>query len=160
MLCCRCKKRPAVVFVATNAESDSQGYCLTCAKELGIKPVTDIMQKMGISDEDLDAVQEQMDTIMEMSENGEIPNFAEMMGQELPDGEDSEGEEDGFTPGGAPTFPLFKNFFPGQKQGEEKPGAAKQPGANEKRKKEEKKQKRKHIEMYCSDLTRRAREGR
>lgn len=160
MLCCRCKKRPAVVFVATNAESDSQGYCLTCAKELGIKPVTDIMQKMGISDEDLDAVQEQMDTIMEMSENGEIPNFAEMMGQELPDGEDSEGEEDGFTPGGAPTFPLFKNFFPGQKQGEEKPGAAKQPGANEKRKKEEKKQKRKHIEMYCSDLTRRAREGK
>lgn len=65
------------------------------------------MQKMGISDEDLDAVQEQMDTIMEMSENGEIPNFAEMMGQELSNGEDNEGEEDGFTPGGGADFPPF-----------------------------------------------------
>ena len=53
MLCCRCKKRPAVVFVATNAESESQGYCLSCAKELGIKPVTDIIEKMGISEDDL-----------------------------------------------------------------------------------------------------------
>ena len=48
MLCSRCKKRPAVVFIATNTNSsNTQGLCLTCAKELGIKPVTDLMDKNG-----------------------------------------------------------------------------------------------------------------
>lgn len=105
MLCYRCKKRPAVVFVATNAESESQGYCLTCAKELGIKPVTDIIEKMGISEEDLDAVQEQMNSLIKMSENGDIPNFAEMLGQD-PDAteDDNPDKEDGFSPGGARRF--------------------------------------------------------
>lgn len=141
MLCCRCKKRPAVVFVATNAESDSQGYCLTCAKELGIKPVTDIMQKMGISDEDLDAVQEQMDTIMEMSENGEIPNFAEMMGQELPDGEDSEGEEDGFTPGVHRPFRFLRISFPGRSRAKKSPAQQNSPGRMKKGKRKKKNKK-------------------
>ena len=60
MLCSRCKKRPAVVFIATNTNSsNTQGLCLTCAKELGIKPVTDLMDKMGIDDEQLEAMQEQ-----------------------------------------------------------------------------------------------------
>lgn len=161
MLCCRCKKRPAVVFVATNAESESQGYCLTCAKELGIKPVTDIIEKMGISEDDLDAVQEQMDSLMKMSENGDIPNFAEMLGQdpEAAAGEDDEDpdKEDGFSPGGAPTFPLFKNIF---NLGEKKNDQAGPDTETKKRKREEKKPKRKHIDTYCTDLTQRAREGK
>ena len=55
MLCTRCGKRPAVVFVSNNNSKDAPtaGYCLTCAKELGIKPVEDLISKMGISDEDL-----------------------------------------------------------------------------------------------------------
>ena len=52
MLCCKCKKRPAVVFVSSNASAEPQGYCLSCARELGIKPVTDMMEKMGISEVD------------------------------------------------------------------------------------------------------------
>ena len=66
MLCSRCNKRPAVVFVShTTDSSDSVGYCLTCAKEMGIKPVTDIMEKMGISEDDLDLMQSQMGELME-----------------------------------------------------------------------------------------------
>ena len=65
MLCSRCKKRPAVVFIATNTNSsNTQGLCLTCAKELGIKPVTDLMDKMGIDDEQLEAMQEQFGGLM------------------------------------------------------------------------------------------------
>lgn len=164
MLCCRCKKRPAVVFVATNAESESQGYCLTCAKELGIKPVTDIIAKMGISEDDLDAVQEQMDSILQMGENGEMPNFAEMLGQDpeaLEEDTDGPDKEDGFSPGGAPTFPLFKNFFSNiQPAGENKNESSGTTPDTKKKKKEEKKPKRKHIDTYCSDLTQKAREGR
>ena len=54
LLCTRCKKRPAVVFVSNGMDSQNpQGLCLVCAKELGIKPVNDIMEKMGITDEEL-----------------------------------------------------------------------------------------------------------
>ena len=53
MICSRCNKRPAVVFVSSNKnDSQPRGYCLLCAKELGIKPVEDIIQKMGISPTD------------------------------------------------------------------------------------------------------------
>ena len=55
MLCVRCKKRPAIVFVQKleAGEAKSEGYCLSCARELGIKPVDDIMKQFGISDQDL-----------------------------------------------------------------------------------------------------------
>ena len=58
MLCVRCKKRPAIVFVQKleAGEAKSEGYCLSCARELGIKPVDDIMKQFGISDQDLEAV--------------------------------------------------------------------------------------------------------
>ena len=55
-LCSRCHKRMAVVYMTRlgeNGETVTEGICLKCAKELGIKPVEDMMQKMGISDEDL-----------------------------------------------------------------------------------------------------------
>ena len=55
-ICARCKKRPAVIFI-TRMEKDktiNEGICIKCAKELGLKPVDDIMQKMGLTDEDLD----------------------------------------------------------------------------------------------------------
>ena len=61
MLCSRCHKRQAVVFVSNNSkDAPTVGYCLTCAKELGIKPVEDLINKMGISDDDLENVQDQM----------------------------------------------------------------------------------------------------
>ena len=61
-----------MVFIATNTNSsNTQGLCLTCAKELGIKPVTDLMDKMGIDDEQLEAMQEQFGGLMNPEELGE-----------------------------------------------------------------------------------------
>ncbi len=171
MLCSRCGQRTAVVFVSTNKDdANPVGYCLTCAKELGIKPLDDLMKKMGISDEDLQAVEEQMGTMMEnLSESGDLNSLMENMQQELseqmelaptePDEiEEAESAEDGFQPGGAPTFPtFFNNFFGGMQQG-------KQPQNDDpkKAKKQEKKarKERKFLNLYCYDLTRKAREGK
>ncbi|HIR56039.1 MAG TPA: hypothetical protein IAA54_00055, partial [Candidatus Gallacutalibacter pullicola] len=67
MLCSRCHKRPAVVFIASgNDPQHTQGLCLVCAKELGIKPVNDLMEKMGITDDQLEAMEAQMDGLMNM----------------------------------------------------------------------------------------------
>ena len=126
MLCSRCGKRPAVVFVSTNNPQDeaTKGYCLTCAKELGIKPVEDLINKMGISDDDLENVQDQMDSLMEnMGENGDLSQLMQQLGAdnraasmgEL--GEDRGGEDDYFTHG-APTFPAISNIIFGAKNGE------------------------------------------
>ena len=62
MMCTRCKKRLAVVFM-TRLDGDktvNEGLCLRCAKELGLKPVSDLMEKMGITDDELDSVSDQM----------------------------------------------------------------------------------------------------
>ena len=158
MICCKCQKRPAVVFVSTNKEDDKpRGYCLVCAKDLGIKPVEDIMKRMGISPEDLEAVQEQMDSIMEnMGDMGDISEMAQSLGlqnmsQELsPEGDNGDEDEDGFTPGGAPSFPNFFNMMGGQKTASN----------GDKKSKDKNQQKnRKHLNLYCEDLTRKARMG-
>ena len=149
MLCCKCKKRPAVVFVSSNASAEPQGYCLSCARELGIKPVTDMMEKMGISDDDIDNVQEQVDALMGMSENGDMPNFSEMMGQlSEADGENEDGD---FSPGGAPTFPFFQNYFDGKKEENNQQNNKKDKKSNKKRR---------NIEAYCENLTAKARAGK
>ena len=79
MLCTRCGKRPAVVFVTNNNSKDAPtvGYCLSCAKELGIKPVEDLISKMGISDEDLENVQDQMNSLMQ---GGDLSQLMEQLG--------------------------------------------------------------------------------
>ena len=77
MLCVRCKKRPAIVFVQKleAGEAKSEGYCLSCARELGIKPVDDIMKQFGISDQDLEAMEERFAGMME---NGDMDPAAMM----------------------------------------------------------------------------------
>ena len=84
MLCSRCGKRQAVVFVSENkADSTTKGYCLTCAKELGIKPVEDLISKMGITEDDLESVQEQMNSIMSnLNESGDLSQLMEGMDME------------------------------------------------------------------------------
>ncbi len=165
MLCSRCGKRTAVVFVSTNKDDASpMGYCLTCAKELGIKPLDDLMKKMGISDEDLSAMEEQMGAMMEnISETGDLSGMMQSLQQEmteqmqLEEGESEEGETaDGdFEPGGAPAFPTFFNNFFGGNQNQAN-------SSDKKTKKQEKKEKkeRKFLNLYCYDLTRKAREGK
>lgn len=153
MICIRCKKRPAVVFVSSgpNAE-DTNGYCLACAKELGIKPVNDLMEKMGISEEEIDNMYEQMDSIIGENGDMDLSALAQMYTQN-PD--DAESEEDDFAHG-APAFPFFKNLF------------AKPDNVNEnektsdkttKKKKEDKHAKRKHLNSYCQNLTKKAADG-
>lgn len=146
MLCSRCHKRPAVVFIASSVDSSqSQGLCLVCAKELGIKPVNDLMEKMGITDEQMEAMESELNELMN-----------------LEPGEENEDGESSFIPGGAATFPFLQNIFSSDQQGSQQnnPGQVKQPETAPKGKRgENRKTKRKHIEAYCTDLTGRAKAG-
>ncbi len=104
MLCSRCNQNPAVVFVnrMEKGKTVNEGYCLKCARELKIGPLDDMIQKMGISPEEMDQMQEQFDSMMEMMENGEMPEELQEMGLagmfpfQMPGGESpSEPEEKG-----------------------------------------------------------------
>ena len=162
MTCVRCKKRPAIVFVQRMdaGQTKSEGYCLSCARELGIKPVDDIMKQFGITDEQLDAMEDQFAGMME---NGDM-NLGEMMqslaeSNAAPDGadeeepDDNDGKED-FTPGGAGTFP-FSIFGIRRERGENGgEGEKKNPREREKGKK------RKMLDGYCENLTAKAKAGK
>ncbi|MDD6644738.1 MAG: ATP-dependent Clp protease ATP-binding subunit [Oscillospiraceae bacterium] len=167
MLCSKCNKRPAVVFVSSSTDGNPKGYCLTCAKELGIKPVEDLINKMGITDDDLEAVQDQMTSIMDnIGEGGDIQSMVESLGID-PDtinGElvesDDEDEDKDFTPGGAPTFPaFFNNIFNGNSASK---GNTEQSGSEKVKnnRKDKPNKKKKFLGLYCEDLTRKAQEGR
>ncbi|CCX38688.1 aTPase family associated with various cellular activities (AAA) [Clostridium sp. CAG:1013] len=138
LLCTRCKKRPAVVFLSNGLNgSEPQGLCLVCAKELGIKPVNDIMEKMGITDEELEAATAQMTELMNLNN----------------DGDDGDGD-DLFAPGGAATMPVDQML--GGRPGEN--GGVGGTGVQQKKENFHKK-KRKHIQNFCTDLTAKARNG-
>lgn len=160
MLCSKCKKRPSVVFVSNTADtSDTVGYCLVCAKEMGIKPVTDIMEKMGISEDDLVNMQEQMD---DLAQSGIFPEM-DMFGEnEEESGEEDEDED--FSRGGAPAFPpFFKNLFntkePSDKLSENEKKKNEKDNSP-KREERRRRKNRKHIDAYCTDLTKRAADGK
>lgn len=146
MLCSRCKQRPATVFI-TRMEGDktiNDGLCLVCAKELGIKPVCDIIDKFGMSDEDLEAVDEQIGDLFK------------------PNGEDGE-DGSGFDPGGAATFPFLQNMFSSfGKKPEDGEGAEDdaQPPADKAPERGRRSRRSSALEQYCTDLTARAREGK
>ena len=140
ILCAKCGKRPAVVFV-TRVEGEktvNEGYCLSCAKELNIKPVTDMLDKFGVGDEELEQMESQMNDIM----SGDLG--------------DGEGE-DGFSQGGAPAFPFLQNLFGGAGPTPQKADAAE--GKKEKKDNAKKEKKRRFLGQYCTDLTKKAREG-
>ena len=157
----------AVVFVTRfdGEKTVNEGICLRCAKELGIKPVENMIEKMGLSDEDLD----RMDTEMEelISNSGEDSD--EPTDDENIDGDD-EGDGDDGDNGHAPAVDFRKLFAPlanlstsmspgGNENGEEKAsdgsGVRTEGGRREKRGK-----KRKYLTLYCTDLTAKAREGK
>ena len=162
MLCVRCKKRPAIVFVQKleAGEAKSEGYCLSCARELGIKPVDDIMKQFGISDQDLEAMEERFAGMME---NGDMDPAAMMQqlgmmapqddadGDEAPDDDTDEGGDGDFTPGGNATFPF--GIFGGRRKAEEAP-------EKEAKSKHDRGKKRKFLDNYCENLTRKARDGK
>ena len=142
-LCSRCKKNYAVIFITKieNGESKNEGLCLRCARELGIKPVDDMMRKMGITDEDLENM------------NAELMN-AVSGGEELQESPESEEEEE--EDGRTATFPYLNKLFGNMGPKAEQP--PKDPRNN--RPAAGKKEKRKFLETYCLNLTRKAKEGK
>ena len=139
MLCSRCKKRTAVVFI-TRMEGDkpiNDGLCLVCAKELGIKPVDDLLDKFGITDEDVEQMDQQLGELMNPGEDG----------------------ENGFAPGGAATFPFLQNLFGNMPQGDDESRAAAPTERESDKTARKKEKKRKFLDTYCTDLTKRARNG-
>ena len=119
MLCNKCKKRPAIVFVQRmeNGEMKNEGYCLSCARELGIKPLDDIMKQFGISGEDLEAMEDRFAGMMENGDMDPSEMMQNMMGMGAEDAEDagqdeeeetSDNGEERFVPGGAGTPPAKK----------------------------------------------------
>ena len=142
MMCSRCQKRPAVVFISPTVDSkESRGLCLVCAKELGIKPVNDLMEKMGITEDQMEAMEAELNELM--TTNPE-------------ENENSDDGEDGFVPGGAATFPFLQNIFSGNDNSAEQ---VQNSETAKKEKKEKHKTKRKHLDAYCTNLTAKAKNG-
>ena len=157
VLCSKCHKNMAVIFVTKmeNGESKNEGYCLNCAKGMGIKPVDDLLSKMGISEDDVENLTNEM-----MSAFGGPEALESMMENQGQPVEDDDEQEEGKTA----TFPFLSRLFGGQNSQKEDA-----PSANPGRKQEQngrkdgpdpKNQKRKFLENYCICLTRRAREGK
>ena len=151
-LCSRCHKNVAVIFIQKmeGGTTKSEGLCLKCAKELGIKPVEDMMQKMGISEEDLEGLTNEM-----MSAFGGAEGMEGLMSAE---NGDSDEEDEGKTA----TFPFLNKLFGSaqspQSQPPERDGA--RPDRDAKEKKGDKPPKRKFLENYCISLTQKAAEGK
>ena len=147
MICSRCKKRPAVIFVSRvdGEKTTQEGFCIKCATELNIGPIKQMMQNMGITEDDIEAVSEQFGDIMD--------------------------NMDDFQLGGAGTMPFMQNLFGGndgiakedtdsseQVETFEEPEEDEKKGSKKKRNKH--KTKRKFLGSYCTDLTAKAREGK
>ncbi len=144
-LCSRCNKRPAVLFISKieGEKTTQEGLCIKCAMDMNIGPIKDMMSKMGITDEDLDALNEQ---------------FSDM-------------EADGvFENGGASTFPFLQGLFGGAPSASSKDDDVDLPAElveDEKsqkgkgaKKQKNKKAERKFLGLYCTDLTKKAKEGK
>ena len=148
MLCSRCKKRVAVVFMTRmeNGKTINEGLCLQCAKELGIGPVNELMEKMGITDDEIENMNDQLMGMID--ENGEEID------------PDLDPDDPDFVPGGAQTFPFFQNMF-GKMNGAsgQNPQDPAEKRTRRPEKKGKKEPKRKFLEAYCTDLTQKARDG-
>ena len=150
--CSRCKKRPAVIFISKiiDGKTVPEGLCLQCAMEMNIGPIKQMMDSMGITEEDVDAVSEQFSSL--------FPNA----------------DEDGsFEGGGSPSLPFMQGLFQDLQNGlqnmpeqtnlpqqEHSHTADSAPSGRNVRQKKKEQKKRKFLSLYCTDLTARARDGK
>ena len=151
-LCSRCKKNIAVVFITRqeNGQNVNEGLCLKCAKNLGLPQVDEMMRRMGITDEDLDNISNEM-----MGAFGGAENLEGLTDADDPDA-DSE-DEDGKTA----TFPFLSRFFGGSPAANDASGGeAEQTQSPRSNKKAEKGSKHKFLDSYCINLSQRARDGK
>lgn len=171
-LCSRCKKNVAVVFI-TRLDNNGQGgqnegLCLKCARELNIRPVTDMIEKMGLSDEDLEGLTSEMMSAFEGAESmeGLLGNLSGALGDAANSSDDDE-EEDGRTA----TFPFLNKLMgnlanpDGEKKEDALPDVSPQAADGGRSVREEKTErknrtKRKFLENHCISLTRKAAEGK
>ena len=153
-LCSKCKKNLAVIFISRmeNGETKNEGLCLKCARNMGIKPIDDMMTRMGISDEDLDNMTEEM---MNVLGNGE---GLEGLMPQMPD-QDIGDDDDEDDAGKTATFPFLNRLFGGNQGGERPPQPDEEPPQRPASGRPEKGKKKKFLDNYCISLTGRARAG-
>ena len=152
-ICSRCKKNVAVIFVTKIEEGKtvSDGFCLKCAKEMGLKPVDDIIKRMGLSEEELESLSNEMMDAFQGMEG--------LLATDQPqDDEDDEEENDSQTA----TFPFLNKLFGGRQENMPMPSEPRKDG--EKQEKHDrangsKNKKRKFLDTYCLNLTQKARSG-
>ncbi len=142
-LCSKCKKRPAVVFMSdmSNPNAEPNGLCLVCAKEIGIKPVDDMLKRMNISDDDIEQMSEQFMDLMTL--DGDM--------------DDEALNDETFDLGTAPAMPIFNKLFGGMSGEASKPTDEK---AEKDKKEKTKKKRRRFLEQYSTNLTEKARNGK
>ena len=153
-LCSKCKKNVAVIFITKieNGKSQNEGLCLKCAKDMGLKPVDEMMKQIGLSEEELENLTNEMSDMME---NGGLMNMLSAGAAETDGKDDEEAESQ------TATFPFLNKLFnnssgenqlqpvepPQEHGGHEKPGP-------------QKNKKRKFLDTYCLNLTEKARNGK
>ena len=155
-LCSRCKKNLAVVFITKidGGKTVNEGLCLKCAKEMGIKPVDDMIERMGLSEDDLENL------------NGEMTEAMNGLESLLSQGHDAEdGIEDDEADSQTATFPFLNKLFGAAGQGQDNTPAVPEPEKTESRqrsgdKPNPKNKKHKFLDSYCQNLTQKARDGR
>ena len=137
MMCSKCHKRVAVVFVSRieNGQSVNEGYCLPCANQLGIKPINDMLSNMGLTGQDIERLSNDVDNLVE-----NMPAMVEDMGNEI----------DPDNVSGAPAVDLFK-MFGGEGRANDK---------KQKKGKGEKEEKYKFLSTYCRNLNKAAKDGK
>ncbi|MBR3947808.1 MAG: ATP-dependent Clp protease ATP-binding subunit [Clostridia bacterium] len=148
--CSRCKQRPAVIFISKiiDGKTVPEGLCMKCAMEMNIGPIKQMMESMGITEEDVDSISEQFSSMFPESD-----------------------EEGGFESGGSPTMPFLQGLFGDlqnslsvKNESENKPASTssinQQPPKNEGRRKKKDEKKRKFLTQYCTDLTEKAKTGK
>lgn len=159
MMCTRCKKRPAVVFITSmqGNQKKNEGLCLTCAKQMNIPQITDYMKQLGVSDEELEQFSDQMMDLMDgdsfqMGGSGVMPEMLQNIMKNVQDSENTEleGIEDSVDDGtdeNKPTRNPFENFFSGKSKNK--------PSRDKNGKKE-----LKFLNNYCTNLSERVAEGK
>ena len=152
-LCSRCKKNIAVVFITRqeNGQNVNEGLCLKCAKNLGLPQVDEMMRRMGITDEDLDNISNEM-----MGAFGGAENLEGLTDADDPDADNE--DEDGKTA----MFPFLSRFFGGNPAANDAQNGneAEQTQSPRSNKKVEKGSKHKFLDSYCINLSQRARDGK
>ena len=148
--CSRCKQRPAVIFISKiiDGKTVPEGLCMKCAMEMNIGPIKQMMDSMGITEEDVDSISEQFSSMFPESD-----------------------EDGGFESGGSPTMPFLQGLFGDlqnslsvKNEGEAKPettsSSTQQQSENKGRRRKKDDKKRKFLTQYCTDLTEKAKAGK